>query len=164
MRNEILLVASGALVGALGTAVIGKELALAQRLPERLRPAAPNQDPGRFIVDKMAEQSQRPVPEKTRKVAARSLHLAYGMGFGALLGLLRAGRRGRLGIGGALASGAALGAVVWAAGYLGWLPALGLVRPVREQGLHTVSSLAAHLGYGVATALPLVPAEGLLKR
>lgn len=48
--------------------------------------------------------------------------------------------------------GAALGAAVWAAGYLGWLPAFGLMPPVKE---HTpaqiASSVGQHVLYGIAT-------------
>ena len=48
--------------------------------------------------------------------------------------------------------GLALGASCWAAGYLGWLPALGLMPPVtRQTPAQIAGPLVEHLVYGVAT-------------
>ena len=45
---------------------------------------------------------------------------------------------------------------MWAAGYLGWLPASGLTRPLREQPIgRSASSLVSHAAYGSISALPL---------
>jgi hypothetical protein len=47
---------------------------------------------------------------------------------------------------------ALLGAIAWAAGYLGRLPALGLMRPVWEQDApEALAPAAEHVVYGVVT-------------
>ena len=52
-----------------------------------------------------------------------------------------------------IACGAVLGLVTWAVGYLGWLPATGLMPPVTQQEPARVAGpVATHLGYGIATA------------
>ena len=49
--------------------------------------------------------------------------------------------------------GTLLGVGVWAVGYLGWLPAAGLIKPVwKEDPKRTLAEVARHAAYGVATA------------
>ena len=49
-------------------------------------------------------------------------------------------------------TGLALGAACWAAGYLGWLPAAGLMPPLSKQTpSQIVGPLMEHLVYGMAT-------------
>src|SRR5207244_2461777 len=96
-----------------------------------------------------------PLPEKAHHALAHSLHWLYGTTWPTLLGLAARplGLRTRRDF---LVAGAGLGAAVWAIGYLGWLPAAGLVRPVhRERPSRTLSGLASHVAYGMVTALPL---------
>ncbi|HEX5443941.1 MAG TPA: hypothetical protein VFW87_08945 [Pirellulales bacterium] len=48
--------------------------------------------------------------------------------------------------------GLVLGMAAWTAGYLGWLPALGLMRPVWKQNLpQALAPVAEHAVYGVVT-------------
>ena len=50
-----------------------------------------------------------------------------------------------------------MGTLVWAIGYVGWLPRTGLTRPVTRQGLgHVLTSLVSHVGYGVAASVPIL--------
>jgi hypothetical protein len=102
----------------------------------------------------MVEQAEELLLEKTHEqepttaetVAAKSLALGYGMTAGALYGALRP-RPGNL-----LVDGTALGLGVWAVGYLGWLPALGLMPSVQQQETEQVASpIAQHIIFGMAT-------------
>ncbi|HXG83257.1 MAG TPA: hypothetical protein VNI84_04430, partial [Pyrinomonadaceae bacterium] len=48
--------------------------------------------------------------------------------------------------------GAALGAAIWAIGYLGWLPAVGLLPPITEQKpMQIFSPVWQHALYGIVT-------------
>ncbi|HEX9372389.1 MAG TPA: hypothetical protein VF897_15350 [Roseiflexaceae bacterium] len=80
------------------------------------------------------------------KAAATSLGLGYGATAGAIYAALRP-RFGNL-----LLDGALLGLATWAIGYLGWLPASGLLPPVQEQAAEQVAApIAQHLVFGLAT-------------
>lgn len=86
------------------------------------------------------------VPETVESAAARSVHMGYGSTPGALYAALRPIT------GNSLLEGAALGLGVWAAGYLGWLPALGITPPVTEQRAEQITaSLLQHALYGIVT-------------
>ncbi len=75
------------------------------------------------------------------------LAMCYGMTFGTLYAALRPER------GDVLTKGAALGIATWAAGFLGWLPAAGLMPPPWRQNARQVTvPILTHVGYGLATA------------
>jgi hypothetical protein len=123
---------------------------------------------GEFLVEHAEEALpvavRRHIPDAAETVAAQGLGLGYGVAFGALYAALRPSP------GSAALDGAILGLGCWAAGYLGWLPALGLMPPVRRQSPAQIAGpVVDHLAYGVVTALaydvlrrhfdPAVPAE-----
>ncbi len=57
------------------------------------------------------------------------------------------------GEGSPLVAGTVLGLATWAVGYLGWLPATGLMPPVtRQEPARVAGPIATHVGYGIATA------------
>ena len=140
----------GAAGGLLGTlAVQGLMAATKKWLPAAMPPM--RQEPGEFMVEQaervLPDRIRRHVPETVEAVAATGLGVGYGLTFGALYGALAP--RG----GSPLAGGAALGLGCWAAGYLGWLPALGLMPPVGEQSAAEVAGpVVHHLAFGVVTA------------
>lgn len=77
-------------------------------------------------------------------------HLAYGAAAGTVYGHAREGNGGSVD---AIGAGARLGLVLWASGYAGWLPLLG----VRESTVRGAPSkipfpLLAHLVFGMTTA------------
>lgn len=156
--------AAGGLVGTLAIqALMG---ATKKWLPEASPPI--RQNPGEFMVNRVEHVlpagARKHVPEAVENAAAQGLGLGYGVAFGAAYAALNP--RG----GSPLIGGALLGLGCWAAGYLGWLPALGLTPSVREQTAPQVAGpVVHHLAYGVATAAaydwlcgrfdPVVPAE-----
>jgi hypothetical protein len=51
------------------------------------------------------------------------------------------------------AAGSLLRLATWAVGYLGWLPATGLMPPVhRQEPARVAGPIATHVGFGIATA------------
>jgi hypothetical protein len=108
-------------------------------------------DPGDFMVRRaralLPERAQYGMPDNVHQAAAKSLHLGYGMTAGVLYALARPRPRRRA------LEGALLGLGVWAAGYLGWLPATRLMQPLREQTPKQIAvPLVQHTLFGVAVA------------
>jgi hypothetical protein len=117
-------------------------------LPETMPPI--REDPGEFMVEQaeelLSEETREQLPTVVETVAAKSLALGYGMTAGAIYGALRP-RAGNL-----LVDGTVLGLGVWAVGYLGWLPALGLMPPLQQQETEQVAGpIVQHVIFGVAT-------------
>jgi hypothetical protein len=140
---------AGTAAGIAGTFVLQGLLAGSRRwAPATLPPI--RQDPAEFMVEQAESAlpvARRPeVPAKGKAAAERGLHVGYGATFGVLYGLA-AGEQSPL------LSGALLGLVTWAVGYLGWLPATGLMPPVtRQEPARVVGPIATHVGFGIATA------------
>ena len=137
--NTIRKLVLGAAAGAAATFVMQGMLEQGQKhIPEGTPPI--KQDPGEFMLENV------PLPEKLKPLAAKSLHLGYGITAGVIWSLLPHSRW-------RVAEGAALGLGVWAAGYLGWLPATKLMPPITE---HTPKQIAVpvveHALFGVAVA------------
>lgn len=154
MRNMLLKLAAGAVGGAVATLLMQKSMPLAKKLPARLQPQMPTEDPGHFMV-KQAEKAVGTLSPKMHSGAAQGLHWAYGiswpLGLAALSGVL-----GLRSVGKTLAAGAALGAIVWLAGYEGWLPAAGLTPPAHRVPMaKNASGLASHVAYGALASVPL---------
>jgi hypothetical protein len=139
----------GAAAGLAGTFVIQGVLAASQKWAPRSLPPI-KQDPGEFMVQKAEEhlphKVRQKIPEELEKAAAKSLALGYGTTFGALYAISRPETKNWL------LEGTALGLVAWGAGYLGWLPATGLMPPVTEQEpKQVVGPILSHLLFGIAT-------------
>jgi hypothetical protein len=149
----------GVLGGFLGTAAIEKATGLARKLPEPLHMPSMTEDPGQRVVARVEEVRGGPLTPVVHARAARAAHWVYGLGWAASLTVLaRPLRMDRML--NAVLAGASLGAVTWAAGYLGWLPATAITRPVtREHPAKTGLSLAMHIVYGIAVALPILTVE-----
>jgi hypothetical protein len=141
---------AGAAAGLAGTVAMTALMkpGLAGRLPDEWRPSewVPRQ-----IVRWMEARARRrgALDREAETGAAAAAHLAYGAAMGALYGLAR----GRWEAPPPALAGAAWGVLVWAAGYQGWLPALG-VRPATTEHPPTQwpVPIGNHLLYGIATA------------
>ncbi|HEV2866852.1 MAG TPA: hypothetical protein VGX37_10065 [Allosphingosinicella sp.] len=130
----------GAVAGMAGTMAMTMAMRrLHARLPEEERyPLTP-----REIVDSALDPDDEPARDLT--VAA---HFAYGAGCGALL----AAADPKPGV----TRGAAAGVAVWLASYMGWIPALNLLKPANEHpARRNALMIAVHLVWGGATALAL---------
>jgi hypothetical protein len=83
-------------------------------------------------------------------VLDQSLHLGYGMAWGAAYGLARMGSRQRA----TLWRGGAFGGAIWALGLAGLLPLLRVARPAwRSTAAENVVNIGAHLAFGLAVQL-----------
>src|SRR5947209_1270535 len=109
---------------------------LHRRLPEPERyPLTP-----REIVDAAVAPPAAAAPDLTLVA-----HFLYGAGCGALLAAANP-RPGRLG-------GAAAGGAVWLASYMGWIPALGILKPATRHPLRRDAlMLGVHFVWGWAAA------------
>lgn len=142
-------IALGAAGGFAGTLALQALLSASQKwLPSAAPPL--RQHPGEFMVEKaeetLPERVRDHIPDVAEKAVAQALGVGYGLAFGALYAALRP--RG----GSPLLGGLMLGAAAWAAGYLGWLPALGLMRPVWKQNApQALAPAAEHAVYGMVT-------------
>jgi hypothetical protein len=108
------------------------------------------QNPGELMVETGKEALPEPVRQRLPPVvetgAAQMLAVGYGVTFGALYALLRPTG------GAAVVDGVGLGIATWATGYLGWLPATGLMPPVwRQSAPQAIVPVAEHALYGIAT-------------
>src|SRR6185369_12831080 len=84
-------------------------------------------------------------PEAIAPDLTLAAHFAYGAGCGALLAAANP-RPGRL-------LGAAAGGAVWLGSYMGWLPALGVLKPATQHPLRRDAvMLGAHFVWGWAAA------------
>jgi hypothetical protein len=64
-----------------------------------------------------------------------------------------------------IAAGAGLGALVWAVGYVGWLPRAKVTEPVTRQGAgHVATGIMTHVLYGVAAAAPIASIDAARRR
>ncbi len=127
----------GAVAGFAGTLAMTSAMRrLHARLPEEERyPLTP-----REIIDSVAD-----TPEDSARNVTIAAHFAYGAACGALLGA--AGERP-----GAV-SGATAGAAIWLGSYMGWIPALNLLKPATEHpARRNALMIAVHLVWGASTA------------
>ena len=113
---------------------------------------APNRARTRSLPETVTAQAAADVHlrddlgEEGLKAATVVGHFAYGAAAGAVVAPL-AGRTSR-----PVASGVGLGLALWAAGYLGWVPAFGLMRPATEQpAARNALMIAAHAVWGATT-------------
>ena len=90
-------------------------------------------------------------PPEARRVLTVLAHLAYGVGTGMALGLLR---RRRGGVTEETAVGSALGVLAWGAGWASWLPLTGVHRPPwKQQDPKVLLPIVDHLVFGAAWGL-----------
>ena len=134
-------IALGAAAGMAATLVMQGMLTTTKKLlPSSVPPL--KQDPGEFMVEHTLPDS---APDLVRKAAENSLRMGYGMTSGLLYALARP--RG----GNPLLEGALLGIAVWAAGYLGWLPATDLMPPITEHNAQQIAvPIVEHAIFGMA--------------
>ena len=118
--------------------------AIHRRLPARERYPAPPRE----LLDATVEAANAALEEESARDLTIAAHYLYGAGSGALVAALLP----RPGIG----AGAAAGAAIWAGSYLGWIPAVRLLKPAsRHPARRNAMMIAAHLVWGAATAIAL---------
>jgi hypothetical protein len=141
MQRDVKAILDGALGGAVGTVgmsglmlAAGKTGLMGEQPPDKIAGAA---------LDTAGVHAR---DEKEQDAAATLLHFGFGIGCGALFGLLH--RRLPFHVPGAL-HGMFFAIVVWAASYQGWIPALGIMPPAsKDRPDRQRVMFVAHLLYG----------------
>ncbi|HEX2729413.1 MAG TPA: hypothetical protein VHM16_06625 [Rubrobacteraceae bacterium] len=137
---------AGALGGAGGTLVLSA-LRGALKKADIVFDTAPTQVVDRFEEVFVADG----LSPNTRRVLASTAHVAYGVGTGAVFGLLRK-EGGR--VGEEAAVGSSLGILAWGVGWSSWLPLAGVHSPPWEQRTPKVLlPVIDHAVYGAAWGL-----------
>jgi uncharacterized membrane protein YagU involved in acid resistance len=145
-REGLNRVVVGAVAGLLATAA----MTTAMRLLHRRLPAPERYPlPPREIVERVIPDACGRGPSETvRRDATLLVHFGYGAATGALYAAAGGSR--------SLLAGAAYGVAVWAASYLGHLPALGILEPaVRHPPRRNALMIAVHLVWGATLAANL---------
>ncbi|HKX32306.1 MAG TPA: DUF1440 domain-containing protein [Blastocatellia bacterium] len=136
----------GALAGLAATAPMTLAMTVMHaRLPRPEQYALPP----RLITEKVVEKAggEEQLDERERRRLTLVGHFSYGLMAGACYPLLADGMKLP-----PVASGALYGLAVWAGSYLGWLPAVEILRPATEHPpRRTALMIAAHLIWGVTT-------------
>lgn len=137
------------LFGAIaGVAASVAMTAVMRRLWERLEPAERYPLPPREIVESLHGRADTPrrADERQASIETMAGHIGYGAATGALYGLLPQGQ----------ASGIGYGISVWAASYLGWIPAAGILEPANRHPMRrNLLMIAAHAAWGSVLAASL---------
>ncbi len=131
---------------AAGTVAAVPMTAYLEYMHTHLDGEAPRPLPPREIAEALAVKAgvSRQMSERDIQNLALATHFGYGALTGALFGLL-APRRGAA----ALGAGMAFGLGVWAASYLGWLPAAGVRQhPRYDPSARTRMMIGGHILWG----------------
>jgi uncharacterized membrane protein YagU involved in acid resistance len=132
----------GAIAGFVGTMAMTSAMRrLHERLPEKERyPLTP-----REIIDSGSEQLDVPLTNEAAKDITAAAHFAYGAACGALLAALNPDPK--------KSTGAAAGVAIWLASYMGWIPAVGNLKPATQHPpRRNLLMIGVHLVWGAATA------------
>jgi len=139
---------AGAVAGAAATAPMTAVMTLLRR---EFSDARREEIPPRQITRRIAQTAGVEPQLDAEQVHAATYfaHVGYGATTGALYPAFAARVRGPT-----VVKGALFGLAVWGASYLGWLPALRILRPAtREPAGRNTMMIAAHLVWGASTAL-----------
>lgn len=163
MAKTLLKLWMGLVGGVAGTMAMQAIMKASGKLPEPIRPPMPARDPGQVMMEK-AQTVVGTLPVKVHQVGAQGLHWGYGvvgpLAMAAVSSILGARSTGKT-----ILAGTLVGVAVWAAGYVGWLPALGLVPPVHKVPIgKSASGLLGHAAYGALASLPLALATPRIDR
>jgi uncharacterized membrane protein YagU involved in acid resistance len=132
----------GGIAGFVGTMAMTSAMRrLHRRLPAKERyPLTP-----REIVDSGSKQLGVPLAGEVAKDVTTAAHFAYGAACGAMIAAMNPDPKKR--------TGAAAGAAVWLASYMGWIPAVGTLEPAtRHPARRNLLMIGVHLVWGAATA------------
>ena len=145
----------GAIAGFAGTLAM---TAAMRRMHEKLPPEERYPLPPREIIDSSAAKVEVPIEGAAAKNVTTAAHFAYGAASGALLGAASV-TMGPV-------SGAVGGIGIWLGSYMGWIPAVRILKPAMDHpARRNLLMLAAHVVWGAASAVAmreLVAARGTI--
>ena len=139
LRSRLVI---GAVAGFVGTMAMTMAM---RRLHRRLPRGERYPLPPREIVDSGAKQIGVTLPSAAAKDLTTAAHFAYGAATGAILAAMNPDPKKR--------TGALYGAAVWLASYMGWIPAVGNLKPATQHPpRRNFLMIGVHLIWGAATA------------
>ncbi len=140
--NRFLAGAVGGLLATVPMTIAMEELH--RTLPRKERYPLP---PREITEDLVARTPiKKPLRDKSMTRLALTAHFAYGAAAGALYGSLLHTRPHPV------LQGSGFGVAVWAASYLGWIPAANVLRPATQHpGRRNLLMLAVHCVWGIST-------------
>lgn len=139
----------GAVAGLAGTVALQLlEMGKTQVAPDAEPPM--KDDPGAYMarigLRRIPPHVRLRLPMVTEELIGTMLGLSYGATFGAVYAAVQSEAFN------VVIDGTVLGIGCWAAGYLGWLPATGLMPPVWEhEPAQAITPVVEHVAYGIAT-------------
>ncbi len=111
-------------------------------------------DPGAFMLSKAKDALPPRVRSRVPQTAEKALTDILPLGYGMTLALAYAAARSRTKRRGL--EGLLFGLAAWAVGYLGWLPATGLMPPIwKHKPRQIITPIAEHAIYGLTTVAGL---------
>lgn len=141
MQRNVKAILNGAVGGAIATAAMSALMLTAQRLG--LMGKQPPEAITEVALDAGGAHHR---DEGTENALASVLHFAFGMGVGALFGLLRRHLPKKVP---AAVDGVVFASFIWVSSYEGWVPALGILPPASEDRPGRPQSMyLAHIVYG----------------
>lgn len=157
MQRDVKAMLDGALGGGIGTVAMsavmlaaGESGLMGEHPPDKIAGAA---------LDAVGIHER---DEETQDALAALLHFGFGVGTGALFGLLH--RRLPFRVNAAL-HGVIFGSLVWAVSYQGWVPALGIMPPASDDRPDRPRvMLVAHWVYGAVLGIVVARRGGRVDR
>lgn len=140
----------GAIAGVAGTGVMVAMRLFDQKYAPQTMPAA-REDPGQYMVRQTETAARLPgyLPKAAEVAGGVLLSTGYGMLSGAIYAKARGDRQGTS----PLFEGGLIGLGLYVLGFAGWLPLLGLTRPIWKQHFPAIAGEALrHVAFGVTTA------------
>lgn len=136
----------GAVAGLAGTVFMTIAMRwLWRRLPENQRYPLP---PREIIESALTPAAKARMGERTRRNLTMVAHFGYGAATAIPFALGTESRRA--------SAGAAYGLAVWAGSYLGWIPAMRILKPATEHpAKRNLLMMLAHLIWGASMAVAL---------
>lgn len=150
---------SGAVAGAVAALPM---TAVMEALHQRLRGEVPRPLPPREVAEGLAVKAgvRGELSERDLQNLTLTLHFAYAAFAGAVFGAVAPKHRTTV-----VGVGASYGLAVWAASYLGWLPAFGVRHPITYDPVaRTRLMVASHLVWGLSMGALMVAARDLSRQ
>jgi uncharacterized membrane protein YagU involved in acid resistance len=147
--HDVKIITRGAVAGLVGTVVMTGAMLAAKKAgmaPGELAPRGITEN----VQEKLGVRDR--VPKPAFEASWTVLHFGYGTASGVAYALLQ---EKAIGVDRAFLVGPLFGVLLWAIGYCGWLPVLGLYPPPTRLSKRKVGAelISTHLIYGAATAV-----------
>lgn len=146
MQRDVRAMLDGAVGGGIGTATMSVVMLVARRVG-----LMGEQPPEAITAAALDASGMEDRDEDTQDILATVAHFGFGIGTGALFGMLHRRLPFRVN---AAAHGVIFGSLVWATAYQGWVPALGIMPPAsRDRPDRPQVMLLAHWVYGATLGI-----------